>query len=311
MGPRVVAFGGGHGLAASLRALRTVTDQLTAVVGVSDNGGSSGRLRSEFDLVPPGDLRMALTALCADSDWGQSWAQTLQHRFPGDGPLGGHALGNLLITSLWQQSEDLVAGLARVSSLLGSVGRVLPLSLTPLDIVATVDFAGVEQTVRGQVEVATTNGRVVDLSLEPSSATATPQALTAVAEADVLVFGPGSWFTSVLTSFALPDMRAAIAGSAARRLLIANLCSQQGETEEFSPAEHLETLAGFAPELRIDACFVDSELVDSELGEAVHGLGATLVSASLASQHDPHKHDSEALGAEIRRYLSAQLGEHL
>ncbi|MCB0912336.1 MAG: YvcK family protein, partial [Propionibacteriaceae bacterium] len=134
--PAVVAFGGGHGLAASLTALRQLTHRLTAVVTVADDGGSSGRLREEFPILPPGDLRMALAALCGDDEVGRAWAEVLQSRFPGDGPLGGHAIGNLLIAGLWQQMADPVAGLDMVAAMLHVEGRVLPMAAVPLLIEA-------------------------------------------------------------------------------------------------------------------------------------------------------------------------------
>ena len=135
---KVVALGGGHGLAATLRALRTVTDALTAIVGVADDGGSSGRLRAEFGVPPPGDLRMALAALCGDDDWGRTWEQVISHRFGGEGSLAGHSVGNLLITALWEQTQDTVTGLDWVGALLESRGRVLPCTTVPLTIVAEV-----------------------------------------------------------------------------------------------------------------------------------------------------------------------------
>src|SRR3954463_14865218 len=137
-GPRVVALGGGHGLAASLAALRHLTDRLTAVVTVADDGGSSGRLRREFGVLPPGDLRMALSALCDDGEWGRLWRDVLQHRFASAGALNGHALGNLLIVTLWELLDDPVAGLDWVGGLLGARGRVLPMAAVPLDIEAQV-----------------------------------------------------------------------------------------------------------------------------------------------------------------------------
>ena len=136
--PAVVAFGGGHGLAASLSALRQITHRLTAVVTVADDGGSSGRLRAEFPILPPGDLRMALAALCGDDEVGRAWAEVLQSRFPGEGPLGGHSIGNLLIAGLWQQRADPVAGLDMVASMLHVEGRVLPMAAVPLVIEADV-----------------------------------------------------------------------------------------------------------------------------------------------------------------------------
>ena len=133
----VVALGGGHGLAASLRALRRVTDALTAVVTVADDGGSSGRLREELGVLPPGDLRMALAALCGDDEWGRTWSDVVQHRFDSDGDLHGHAVGNLLIVALWELLEDPVTGLDWVARLLGAEGRVLPMAAVPLEIAGT------------------------------------------------------------------------------------------------------------------------------------------------------------------------------
>ncbi len=135
---RVVALGGGHGLAASLSALRRVVSDLTAVVTVADNGGSSGRLRREFGVLPPGDLRQALSALCRDDDWGRTWARVLQHRFRSTGDMHDHAVGNLLIVALWELLGEHVSGLDWVGRLLGAEGRVLPMSVTPIDITALV-----------------------------------------------------------------------------------------------------------------------------------------------------------------------------
>jgi len=160
MGPlSVVALGGGHGLAASLSALRRVTTRLTAIVTVADNGGSSGRLRAELGVLPPGDLRQALAALCRDDEWGRTWARVLQHRFAGNGELHDHAVGNLLIVALWELLGDHVGGLDLVGRLLGSQGRVLPMAAVPLDITAQVQGLDPQhpssvRVVRGQVEVA-------------------------------------------------------------------------------------------------------------------------------------------------------------
>lgn len=122
---KVVCLGGGHGLAATLGAIRSLTKEVTAIVTVADNGGSSGRLRAEFNSLPPGDLRMALAALCADDDWGKSWADILQYRFTSEGALNNHAIGNLLLAALWDRDSDPVVGLDRVGQLLKVVGRVL------------------------------------------------------------------------------------------------------------------------------------------------------------------------------------------
>src|SRR3954463_4809578 len=170
--PDVVALGGGHGLAASLSALRRVTGQLTAVVTVADDGGSSGRLRRELGVLPPGDLRMALAALCGDDDWGQTWSRVVQHRFRSEGDLHDHAVGNLLIVALWELLEDPVAGLDWVGRLLGAQGRVLPMATVPLDIMAEVEGADPAKPfeitqVLGQVACAMTPGKVRSVSLLP------------------------------------------------------------------------------------------------------------------------------------------------
>src|SRR5690348_10469407 len=178
---KAVALGGGHGLFASLSALRRVTRHLTAVVTVSDDGYSSGRLRSEFGVLPPGDLRMALAALCSDDEWGRTWAQVLQHRFTSSGELHDHAAGNLLIVALWELLGGHVEGLDWVGRLLGAQGRVLPMAAVPLDIAALVGGADPAHphdlsTVRGQVEVATTTGHVVSVELVPPNPPACPEA---------------------------------------------------------------------------------------------------------------------------------------
>src|ERR1019366_9384591 len=187
--PVVVALGGGHGLAASLTALRLLTDQITAVVTVADDGGSSGRLREEFGVLPPGDLRMALAALCDDTEWGHQWRDVLQHRFAGEGELGGHAVGNLLIVSLWDLLGDTVGGLDLVGRLLNARGRVLPMAAVPLNIEANVMGADPVKpfeisTVVGQAEVASTTGRVLSVRLNPKDPPACEQAVAAIYDAD-------------------------------------------------------------------------------------------------------------------------------
>ena len=162
-----------------------------------------GRLRGEFGVLPPGDLRMALAALCGDDAWGRTWEQVLQHRFAGHGEMKGHVVGNLLIVSLWELLGDHVEALDWVGRLLGAQGTVLPMAVTPMDITAEVRGADPSrpedvQTVRGQVEVATTEGRIVSISLDPADPTACPEAVDAVLGADWVVLGPGSWYTSVI-----------------------------------------------------------------------------------------------------------------
>lgn len=308
----VVALGGGHGLAASLAALRRLVRDLTAVVTVADNGGSSGRLRREFGALPPGDLRMALAALCGDDEWGQTWARVLQHRFRSQGEMDQHAVGNLLIVALWQLLGEHVGGLDWVGRLLGAQGRVLPMSLAPLDIAAAVtglDPADPQAvtTVRGQVQVASTSGRVLGVHLDPADPPACPEALRAVDDADWVVLGPGSWFTSVIPHLLVPELRDAIVRSPARKIVTLNLEPQTGETEGFSPENHLDALVGHAPDLKLDVVLVDRRSVGNEdqLRWTTSSIGAELVIADVAADdglphHDPVKLANAYAGVLLR-----------
>lgn len=295
--PAVVAFGGGHGLAASLTALRRITDRLTAIVTVADDGGSSGRLRAELNCLPPGDLRMALAALCGDDESGRTWADVMQYRFASAGPLGDHAIGNLLIAGLWERLGDPVAGLDMVAHLLGAKGRVLPMASVPLQIEAEV--IGLDphrpdeiSAVRGQARVAKTSGEVVSVRLFPRDPPACPEAIEAIREAEWVVLGPGSWFTSVIPHLLVPALAGAIQTTPARRLLTLNL-EPAGETAGFSAAKHLELLAEHAPQLRLDVVLADASFGsdDSHLAKWANSLGAELVVADLAARDGSPRHD--------------------
>lgn len=299
--PKLVCLGGGHGLAATLTAGRTLTSDITAIVTVADNGGSSGRLREEFNFLPPGDLRMALAALCSADEWGKDWADILQYRFTSDGPMNGHALGNLLLTALWDRDEDPVAGVARVGELLKIVGRVLPMALEPLDIEATFNTASGRSIVRGQVQVATAKGHIESLRLIPDAPRATPQALDAILEAEWLTFGPGSWFSSVMPHFLLQEQLAAIEKSAAKKIVIFNLPEPSSEKEfaGVSAEEHLELILSHLPNFHLDFAIADP----SSLGEAsrlqrvVEGCGGKLVVAPVAKSPGSFHHDPKKLAS--------------
>jgi uncharacterized cofD-like protein len=303
LNPKVAALGGGHGLFAALSALRRVTRQLTAIVTVADDGGSSGRLRREFGVLPPGDLRMALAALCGDDAWGTTWSRVVQHRFNSGAELGGHAVGNVLIVALWELLGDTVQGLDWVARLLGAHGRVLPMASVPLDLAAEVEGAdparpGALATVRGQVACASTTGRVRSVSLIPADPPACPEAVTAIGEADWVVLGPGSWFTSVIPHLLVPDLARALITTPARRIVALNLAPQPGETEGFSPQTHLEVLADHAPQLRVDVVLADRGAAGgtaAELDKAAGRLGGRLVLADLAMRDGTPRHDPRQL----------------
>jgi uncharacterized cofD-like protein len=307
---KVVALGGGHGLSANLAALRHVVGEVTAIVTVADNGGSSGRLRDEFGCLPPGDLRMALAALCGDDDWGRTWADVLQHRFNSQGEMDRHAVGNLLIVALWELLGDTVHGLDWVARLLGAQGRVLPMAETPLDIVASVlgldpDDPQARTIVRGQVEVATTPGHVVSVRLDPRDPPACGPALAAVAQADWTVLGPGSWFTSVIPHLLVPELHKALVTTSARTIVTLNLESPEGETAGFTQDAHLDVLSEHAPELRVDVVIADRRSVvdEDQLRHTAARLGARLVVADVARDDGTPRHDPQKLASAYARII--------
>ncbi|MEU7902496.1 2-phospho-L-lactate transferase CofD family protein [Actinoplanes sp. NPDC049118] len=386
---KVVAFGGGHGLAVSLRGLRNCAPELdldiTAVVTVGDNGGSSGRLRAERDAqLPPGDLRMALAALADDNPAHQRTVALLQHRFalvgrtapalaadgipvsagpdaagpdaadsdaagsdaagdeaagdegPGSAaagaeeepagdakagwggvdrriasvggrhdPLAGHAVGNLLLLGLMELLGDPVEALAHAGAMVGAQGRVLPMACHAVGIEADVRGGDPERpdevvTVRGQHAVAVASGHVEALRIVPAAPPACPPAVAAIAEADWLIFGPGSWYTSVLPHLLVPELAAAIVASPARRLVTLNLAAEN-ETLGLSVADHLAALHWYLPQLRVDTVLADSKWVGEPdpVHRAAEALGARLVLASLAVADGSPKHDPESLGTAL------------
>jgi uncharacterized cofD-like protein len=301
---RAVALGGGHGLHATLCALRLITSDLTAIVTVADDGGSSGRIRRELPVLPPGDLRMALAALAGPLPEHQEWAEILQHRIGGDGVLSGHPLGNLLLTGLLERNPDPVAALDRLAQLVGAVGRVLPMSPVPLDLVAVADRFDPDdpertRRIRGQSSIAATPGRIVSVRLVAPGAPACADAVDAVREADVVVLGPGSWFTSVIPHLLLRELGRALATTQARLVVALNLVPQVGETDDYLPSDLLRMLVSHAEPfggLKISAVVADVDSVpdERELSRYARTIGASLVLSKLAAddcadQHDPKR----------------------
>lgn len=304
----ITCLGGGHGLYQTLRAARELSpDNISAIVTVADDGGSSGRLRRELSMIPPGDLRMALAALAADDETSDLWARTLQHRFGGNGALAGHAVGNLILAGLAGVLGDEQEALDVVASLTRSHGRVLPVVNQPLEIEA--DVAGLDddprliRPVRGQVAVASTPGEVRRVRIIPEEPEANTHALSAIAEADLITLGPGSWFTSVLPHVLVPEIVQEINNSDAMRVVILNLSAEAGETRGFSAERHLHVLARHAPELRVDKILVEGGTVPAQINRnylqrAADRFGAHVVYAQVSAltedgrviaRHEPEK----------------------
>jgi uncharacterized cofD-like protein len=303
--PAVVAFGGGHGLAASLAALRRVTSRLTAIVTVADDGGSSGRIRREMPYLPPGDLRMALSALAGRDERIQSMTALLQHRFGGSGVLAGHSVGNLVLTGLTElYGGDAVRALAQLGDLLQARGRVLPMASVPLDLVARVESVDPDdpsryRTIRGQVAIAATPGQVREIRVMPPDPPVPDEVLTAIAAADVISLGPGSWYTSVLPHLLVPQLRKALAASRARVVVVLNLEPQPGETDGFSPEEHLRVLQAHLDGVALHTVIADVDSVVDRHGllTAARECGAELLLAPVAELDGAPRHDPERLAA--------------
>jgi uncharacterized cofD-like protein len=290
-GPKVVAIGGGHGLATTLLAARRYASQITAVVSVADDGGSSGRLREIAGIPAPGDIRRCLVAMASP---GSVWARAFEYRFP-SGDLEGHALGNLLIAGLANVTGDFGQALEMASSLLGAVGRVLPATSVP--VVLKADVAGRE--VVGQVNVSATSGAISSVSIVPPDAPAPDSVIQAIAEADQVVIGPGSLFTSVLAACVVPGVRQALARRSGGRVYIGNLRPQPPETAGFDELDHLKAV--LSHDIPIDTMIkMPAGYPGAVAPEACEALGIKVVCAQLA-RADGNGHDPEGLAAVLRQ----------
>jgi uncharacterized cofD-like protein len=284
-GPRVVAVGGGHGLAATLRAALFYAGDVTAIVSVADDGGSSGRLRRQMGIVPPGDLRKCLVAL---ADEKALLAQVFEQRFESEtDELTGHALGNLIIAGLIAAAGDVQRGLDEAARLLGARGRVVSAATEPVVLKASSDGGDIE----GQTAVGDTT-HIQRVSVIPADAVAPEPALAALARADQIVVGPGSLFTSVLAALAVPGIAAGIRDSSARIVYVANLRPQPAETQGFDVADHVSALVAHG--IQVDVVVADTTSI------ALGHLDLPVVEGPLAKAsglaHDPGRLASALAG---------------
>ncbi|MEP7273638.1 MAG: gluconeogenesis factor YvcK family protein, partial [Acidobacteriota bacterium] len=255
-----VAIGGGTGLATLLRGLRPHLGEvaLTAIVTVTDDGHSSGRLREEFGVLPPGDIRNCLVAL---SDPNLVMTRLFAHRFPGEGELGGHSLGNLLILGLTQLTPDLLSATDEARALLGIDARVLPATLDPVDLVGLVG----DREVRGQVAIKARKEPIRRLSIAPDDARALDQAVHAILEADVITLGPGSLYTSVIANLLIDGIRQALTDARGMKVYICNVMSEADETESLTATDHITELLSYAGDLKLDYALFNSSPISAEM----------------------------------------------
>ncbi|MFC2064368.1 uridine diphosphate-N-acetylglucosamine-binding protein YvcK [Chloroflexota bacterium] len=240
-GPRIVVIGGGHGISTVLRGLKNYTHNLTAVVSVADDGGSSGELRRTLGILPPGDIRNCLAALSNDEDL---LTQLFQYRFSGSAELSGHSFGNLFISAMVDITGSFDDAILESGKVLSVFGKVLPSTLENVHLVADVQLPniGTEVRVVGESSIPEASGKVRRVWIEPNDAAAFPPAITSLLNADMIVVGPGSIFTSILPNLLVPDILAAFQSSRALKVLVCNIATQKGETDQYTISDHVSAL---------------------------------------------------------------------
>ncbi len=313
-GPRVVVIGGGHGIATVLRGLKNHTHNLTAVVSVADDGGSSGEIRRNLGILPPGDIRNCLAALSDDE---ALLTQLFQYRFGGDTGLGGHSFGNLFISALVDITGSFEEAIAESGRVLSVYGRVLPSTLHDVRLVADVEVphAQTEVRIEGESQIPKAAGRVRRVWLEPNDASAFPPVIQAVLAADLIVIGPGSLYTSILPNILVRDLLEAIRSSRAIKIFITNIATQAGETLEYTCSDHLRALeANIGPDI-IDIVICNS-CYDGTLGAGVQWVkldedvraDSRLYSSELIDHEHPWRHDAGKLAQTLMDLYNERTG---
>lgn len=310
-GPKLVAIGGGTGLATLLRGLKGYSDNITAIVAMADNGGSSGRLREELGVAPPGDLRHCLTALAGEEEL---LTRLFSYRFKGGTTLLGHSFGNLFLTAMADLTGDLEAAIRASSRVLAVRGQVLPATLVPLELVATLEDGRI---VRGESQITASGGRIREVRCEPAEPAALPEALRTLNEADAIIIGPGSLYTSLAPNLLIPEIAQAIQASPAPKLYVCNVMTQPGETDQHTVADHVRVLQRLAGGNLFGHVLVNEDLPQRLLEkyqargqypvvldrEECQALGVEIVGAHLLDEGDLVRHNPEALAKAVVEWL--------
>lgn len=306
--PKIVVIGGGTGLSVLLKGLKKWTSQLTAVVTVTDDGGSSGRLRNELGVLPPGDIRSCLVALAETETL---MDKVFQHRFRQGDSIKGHNLGNLLLVAMTEITGDFVSAIKEVSKVLKVRGQVIPVTLEPINLVAVM-ADGI--TVHGETSIRNYPDIIDKLGLTPENCHPVPAALEAILEADAVIIGPGSLYTSITPNLLVDGVAAAIAQTKAKTIFISNIMTELGETDDFTAADHLRSLLRYIEENIVDYVIVNTGHIDEiRLGryreekavpvkpssEEIKAMGYTVVEEDLVSNDDVAWHDSDKLARVI------------
>lgn len=320
-GLKFVAIGGGTGLSTLLAGLKQRVgkhqddgvwiENLAAIVTVSDDGGSSGRLRDELQMLPPGDIRNCMIALSEDSTL---LSRLFRYRFRGDGALGGHSFGNLFLAALTEVTGDFVEAVRLSSEVLASKGHIYPATINDVRLVAELEDGTV---VRGETQISASHSAIKSLRLEPEQCLPLPEALAAIRTADVITVGPGSLYTSILPNLLVARVAQAIGDAQATKIFICNLMTQPGETDGYTARQHLEVVKKYAPEIHFDFVIVNNRPVSEEQRQRYAAEGANqigleedainkvvngdteVVSADLLAEGEKARHDSESLASVV------------
>ena len=309
-GQNLVAMGGGTGLSTLLSGLKELVgkssksiwiESLSAIVTVSDDGGSSGRLRDELQMLPPGDIRNCMIALSEDSSL---LSRLFRHRFRGDGELGGHSFGNLFLAALTEVTGDFTEAIRLSSEVLTSKGHIYPATISDVRLVAELENGNV---VRGETSITASHSRIRRLRLEPEQCVPLPQVLKAIRSADVITVGPGSLYTSILPNLLVSQVSRVIGESQATKIFINNLMTQPGETDGYTAREHLETVKRYAPEIHFDFVVVNDRRISQDqteryAAEDAHQIGIddNAIDAALDRSTEIVKADLLDAGEKVR-----------
>jgi uncharacterized cofD-like protein len=314
-GQKLVAIGGGTGLSTLLAGLKRLVgkaeepiwiESLSAIVTVSDDGGSSGRLRDELQMLPPGDIRNCMIALSEDSTL---LSRLFRYRFRGDGGLGGHSFGNLFLAALTEVTGDFTEAIRLSSEVLASKGHIYPATISDVHLVAELDDGTL---VHGETQISASKVPIRRLRLEPEQCLPLPAALKAIRAADIITVGPGSLYTSILPNLLVAQVARVIGQTRATKVLVNNLMTQPGETDGYSARKHLQTIQKYAPEIHFDFVIVNDRRISKEQAElyAVEGAyqigiagslddaidqGTEIVRADLLHDGEKVRHNSDRL----------------
>lgn len=276
-GKKLVAIGGGTGLSTLLAGLKRLVgkpdeeiwiESLSAIVTVSDDGGSSGRLRDELQMLPPGDIRNCMIALSEDSTL---LSRLFRHRFRGDGELGGHSFGNLFLAALTEVTGDFTEAIKLSSEVLASKGHIYPATISDVRLTAELED---DSVVHGETQISASKVPIRRLRLEPEQCIPLPEALKAIRAADIITVGPGSLYTSILPNLLVSRMAQVIGQSRATKIFVNNLMTQPGETDGYNARKHLETIKQYAPEIHFDCVIVNNRRISDEQAALYAAEGA-------------------------------------